>query len=206
MTMYRDIHQFHQKFGLAHRDGPRRLMGSFDNLSQFEAGLRYALASLHSPQDDLLHFRIKFMIEELAEYVEGAREMDLEKQLDALVDLVYVALGTAYLHGFNFEEAWHRVHNANMEKVKGTAESSKRNSDYDVVKPEGWHPPDLDDLVLIASMPCGDCGTEMEGTLSCCFCETYLCFGCVTPVLHANLCRACVQAVNLTALNEEDSE
>jgi len=68
-------------------------------------------------------------------------------QLDALVDLAYVVLGTAFMHGFDFNEAWRRVHAANMQKVRATSpDVSKRNSSLDVVKPEGWTPPDLSDL------------------------------------------------------------
>ena len=68
-----------------------------------------------------------------------------KKVLDALVDLVYVALGTAYLHGFGpqkFNEAWRRVHEKNMEKIRApSADHSKRGSAFDVIKPAGWTPP-----------------------------------------------------------------
>lgn len=82
---------------------------------------------------------------------------DLEKALDSLVDLAYVLVGTVLLHGFGNKhelgktiigEAWQRVHNANMRKVRAaSAEESKRKSGFDVVKPEGWQPPKLHDLV-----------------------------------------------------------
>lgn len=124
MTMLRDISDFHIKFGNAYVGRPRQLEG------------------------DLLNFRIKFMEEELAEYKNAAICDDLEGQLDALVDLVYVALGTAYTQGFNFQEAWKRVHAANMRKVRATdAAQSKRGHSSDVVKPPGWEAPDLSDLV-----------------------------------------------------------
>lgn len=126
-----DIRAFHQKFGLAY-DGPPRDLPKI-----------------------LSDFRRRFMEEELEEYDRDSRppqcrETDdqrverLADQLDALVDLVYVALGTAHLHGFNFGEAWRRVHAANMGKVRGPSDRSK---EYDVVKPPGWLAPDLRDLV-----------------------------------------------------------
>jgi predicted HAD superfamily Cof-like phosphohydrolase len=72
----------------------------------------------------------------------------LEESLDGLVDLVYVAIGTAYMHGFDFQSAWDRVHEANMKKIRApSAEASKRKSSFDVVKPEGWEPPTHTDLV-----------------------------------------------------------
>jgi predicted HAD superfamily Cof-like phosphohydrolase len=134
--MFDDIIQFHEKFALTY-DGPPRAL-----------------------PDDLLSFRYQFMHEELSEYdsasaVDVIQEegvgpaADLAKQLDALVDLVYVALGTAYLHGFDFDEAWRRVHEANMKKVRAAPDGSNsaRKSSHDVVKPPGWTPPDLSDLV-----------------------------------------------------------
>lgn len=117
----RDIEDFHVKFGLTYAGPPRRL------------------------PDDLATFRSGFLQEELNEYNAAFTKVD---QLDALVDLVYVALGTAYLQGFDFREAWRRVHAANMLKVRAThASQSARNSTADVVKPDGWQKPNLIDLV-----------------------------------------------------------
>ena len=94
---------------------------------------------------ELEDFRLKFLTEELHEYVDSKT---LEDKFDALIDLVYVALGTAYMHGFDFDEGWRRVHEANMKKVNVRhAGESKRGSRFDVVKPKGWKPPVLKDLV-----------------------------------------------------------
>jgi predicted HAD superfamily Cof-like phosphohydrolase len=136
-----DIADFHTKFGLEYTGKPRVL-----------------------PRE-LADFRMRFMHEELDEYAthEASASMermiahrpdlaaytnDLEHMLDALVDEVYVVLGTAYQHGFNFREAWRRVHEANMKKVRAqSAEESKRGSTFDVVKPKDWTPPSHIDLV-----------------------------------------------------------
>lgn len=124
MNLFELIKEFHVKFKLEYNDKPRVL-----------------------PRD-LGHFRMDFMEEELSEYAHAVSTNDKEKQLDALVDLVYVALGTAYLHGFDFNEGFRRVHEANMKKVRAVdVKESKRRSVYDVIKPEGWTPPDLSDLV-----------------------------------------------------------
>ena len=133
-----DMKEFHEKFGLIYDSRPRALL------------------------DELGDFRANFMAEELEEYnghrtvvLESIKNEDhadtthhLEHMLDALVDLVYVAMGTAYLHGFDFNEAWRRVHAANMMKERALkSEDSKRGSIYDVVKPPGWEPPSHKDLV-----------------------------------------------------------
>ena len=95
---------------------------------------------------DEVAFRVAFLEEELGEYRDALEDGDRIGQLDALVDLVYVAIGTARLfHGFNFDEAWRRVHVANLAKAGGGL--GKRGHPVDIGKPEGWQPADLFDLV-----------------------------------------------------------
>ena len=123
--MLNDIKEFHAKFDLKGAEFPVRL----------------------SPE--VAHFRIKFMQEELNEYIDAVAYEDLVGQLDALVDLVYVALGTAYLQGLPFQAAWDEVHACNMRKVKAgpNGEGSKRGSPHDVIKPEGWKGPDYSNIL-----------------------------------------------------------
>jgi hypothetical protein len=110
-------------------------------------GLTYNGPPSHIAPREMEEFRSNCMYEEVEEY-DTARTID--HKLDALIDLIYFALGTAYLHGFApiFYEAWRRVHAANMRKVRSPAseESTARGSAFDVVKPPGFVPPDLSDL------------------------------------------------------------
>lgn len=85
----------------------------------------------------------------------------LADALDALIDLEYVLLGTAIMMGFYapppvatskrgtiWGEAWQRVHEANMKKVRAVvATDSKRGSTFDVIKPKGWTAPTFGDLL-----------------------------------------------------------
>lgn len=90
-------------------------------------------------------FRIAAMQEELNEYEFSNRKED---ELDALVDLVVFALGTAERQGMLdvFREAYSRVMAANMTKELGP--NDKRGSfELDLVKPEDWVAPDLRDLI-----------------------------------------------------------
>lgn len=115
-----DVRDFHERFGLTYDGPPRQL----------------------NPETS--DFRAKFMQEELDEYRAAVYAGDLGQQFDALIDLVYVALGTAYLQGFPFADGWNEVQRANMRKVRADdARASKRGSALDVVKPYNWVPPDV---------------------------------------------------------------
>lgn len=127
MSNFEDVGRFHRKFGLP-TSGATVLTSQLD--------------------PETLRFRIEFMREELNEFIEAAEAEDAAGMFDALIDLVYVAMGTAHLAGFPWEAGWALVQQANMAKVRATSASeSKRNSSLDVVKPEGWTAPDIAGLI-----------------------------------------------------------
>lgn len=79
-----------------------------------------------------LEERARFLQEELDELL-AAPTLDL--QADALVDLVYVAYGTAVMMGLPWTALWDDVQRANMAKVRG---QTHRGNLVDVCKPDGW--------------------------------------------------------------------
>jgi len=83
--------------------------------------------------------RARFLTEELDEFVVGANEGSIVKVADALADIIYVALGTAYKMGLPFDEIWRAVQSANMQKKRGI---TKRGNKVDAIKPEGWVGPE----------------------------------------------------------------
>lgn len=98
----------------------------------------------------LASLRMKLVREEAEELCAAIERGELHEQLDAIVDLIYVAIGTATQAGMGdvLWAAFHRVHRSNMGKVPAPArEASKRDSVRDIVKPEGWRPADLRDLL-----------------------------------------------------------
>lgn len=199
-----DVGKFHAKFGIPTPPEPTLL------------------------DDAAYNFRVKFLHEELNEYVDSCHSNDLPIALDSLIDLVYVAAGTAHMMGFTtyewaksdvvidqmlkqfqqnppaklpgllppdeynhslqvlkgelysfigahaegdktgclyalvklataciytavyimhhkelWDALWDDVQRANMAKERATSEAqSKRKSTLDVIKPEGWVPPD----------------------------------------------------------------
>jgi predicted HAD superfamily Cof-like phosphohydrolase len=90
----------------------------------------------------LMADRVGMILEETAELAEAAEAQDMEKILDALIDLVYFIKGTAVQLGLGevWHHAFHEVHRANMAKVIGTGH---RGVAHDVIKPPGWIPPRL---------------------------------------------------------------
>jgi hypothetical protein len=101
-------------------------------------------------KSDLAWFRYRFGIEEIEEWRDSHDSGNLVGCLDAMIDEVYVSIGTLVMHGFSeveIKDAWNRVHEANMKKVRVSVKHhSGRGSKYDVVKPAGWVKPDLEDL------------------------------------------------------------
>ncbi len=93
--------------------------------------------------------RIDFISEELLELEDAVKAGDDLEQIDALIDIAYVAMGTAALSGFNWERHWNEVHAANMRKVAGSNDK-RPDLPYDLVKPEGWMVPDHDKVVQMS--------------------------------------------------------
>lgn len=85
--------------------------------------------------------RVHFLLEEVNELLESIEDNNFPEVIDALIDIVYVAKGTAVILGI---ENWHNhfdeVHRANMEKIPGWNEK-RPNQVFDLIKPEGWKPP-----------------------------------------------------------------
>jgi predicted HAD superfamily Cof-like phosphohydrolase len=95
-----------------------------------------------------LETRVQHLREELTELETAIHNNDAAEQLDALVDLTYIAIGTARMQNWDFAEAWRRVHSANMQKIRAErAADSKRGTTFDVVKPADWQAADISDLV-----------------------------------------------------------
>lgn len=96
------------------------------------------------PSREVIEFRLKFMREELEETERAVAAGDLVGVADGLVDLIYVAIGTAWFCGLPLCAVWDEVHAANLRKVRTpSADASKRGSAWDVVKPIGWRGPDV---------------------------------------------------------------
>lgn len=121
---FQDVVDFHNKFGLKYEGKPIPL----DKATQA--------------------YRIHFLEEEVTEFITSANLDDVVGMADALVDIVYVAMGTAYMMGLPWQKLWDEVQRSNMDKVRTSdASQSKRKNALDVVKPNGWIGPDLERII-----------------------------------------------------------
>lgn len=89
---------------------------------------------------------IKQLEEELTEYKYDSETGCLAGQADAMLDLIYFALGVLYKLGFNAVEIdgmFAVVHSANMVKVKGVKESRAVEGAVDAIKPANFVDPKI---------------------------------------------------------------
>jgi predicted HAD superfamily Cof-like phosphohydrolase len=94
------------------------------------------------------NLRYELMAEENKEYFAAVVQKDKIEIADALVDQMYVLLGTINSHGLQsvFLEAFSRVHENNMTKV-GPDGKVLRDASGKILKPSGFKAVDLTDLI-----------------------------------------------------------
>ena len=118
-----DVAEFQRKFGFITSDKPSHL----------------TIAKLTE--------RLECLLEEVDEFEKSVQWQDLAEMADALVDLVYFAKGTAVMLGLPWRALWDDVQRANMAKERGV---TKRGHSEDVMKPEGWVPPQTEQILVLA--------------------------------------------------------
>ena len=101
---------------------------------------------------DFLEFRIDLLVEEYTELVSNPNNP--EEIVDALIDIVVVALGTLNCFDIDIEKAWNEVLKANMSKEFGKKEGRPNPLGLpDLMKPEGWQSPShIDNHGLLSQM------------------------------------------------------
>ena len=80
--------------------------------------------------------------EELKEFNEAADAGDVLEAADALIDLVYFALGRLVEMGVPATAVMDEVQRANMDKERGELSKRPGSMGHDAIKPAGWQAPD----------------------------------------------------------------
>jgi predicted HAD superfamily Cof-like phosphohydrolase len=108
------VKEFHRCFNVPYWDKPERL------------------------QSERVETRANWLLEEINEF-KGAQT--LEEQADAMIDTIYLALGTLVEMGVRPEKLFDIVHEANMSKLWEDGKPRYRESDGKVIKPPTWKDP-----------------------------------------------------------------
>ncbi|MFD4510907.1 MazG nucleotide pyrophosphohydrolase domain-containing protein [Streptomyces sp. NPDC058457] len=112
------VREFHHAFGLDARTTPTEV----------------------SPE--LAAHRGELLAEEAAEVAEVAVEGPLDRLAHELADVVYVAYGTALVHGIDLDAVLAEIHRSNMSKL-GPGGQVARRADGKVLKGEHYRAPDV---------------------------------------------------------------
>ncbi len=107
------VKDFQMKFGHPYRDTPKIL------------------------EADRVSKRYNWMLEEINEFKEAN---DIYEQADAMIDLMYFALGTLVEMGVKPDKIFEIVHEANMDKLWSDGKPHFK-EDGKTIKPEGWEDP-----------------------------------------------------------------
>lgn len=112
------VREFHQAFGLDARTAPTEV----------------------SPE--LAAHRGELLAEEAAEVAEVAVDGPLDRLAHELADVVYVAYGTALVHGIDLDAVIAEIHRSNMTKL-GPDGRIDRRADGKVLKGDHYQAPDV---------------------------------------------------------------
>ncbi|MFG2358189.1 MazG nucleotide pyrophosphohydrolase domain-containing protein [Streptomyces sp. NPDC048521] len=110
-----------------------------------EFHLAFGLDARSTPSEvspALAAHRGELLAEEAAEVAEVAVEGPLDRLAHELADVVYVAYGTALVHGIDLDEVIAEIHRANMSKL-GPDGQVVRRADGKVLKGEHYRAPDV---------------------------------------------------------------
>ncbi|MFF0202059.1 MazG nucleotide pyrophosphohydrolase domain-containing protein [Streptomyces sp. NPDC005017] len=112
------VREFHQTFGLATRSTPAEVA------------------------PELAAHRGELLAEEAAEVAEVSVSGPLDRLAHELADVVYVAYGTALVHGIDLDAVLAEIHRSNMTKLGPDGQVARR-ADGKVLKGEHYQAPDV---------------------------------------------------------------
>lgn len=111
---WKKVMEFHQHFDVPRRETPELLAA------------------------ERVETRVNWLLEEINEFKEASTIQD---QADAMIDTIYLALGTLVEMGVKPEALFNIVHEANMSKLWEDGRPRYRESDGKVIKPPTWKDP-----------------------------------------------------------------
>lgn len=129
-----------------------------EKVTEFMQAMGQTVPRIPTIRDYPFELRAKLILEEAEEFVAACglehsddddgptftqvAPADAVQMIDAIVDLIVVAVGAASAMGFDLTSAFNEVHRSNMAKL-GPDGKPIRREDGKILKPEGWTPPNL---------------------------------------------------------------
>jgi predicted HAD superfamily Cof-like phosphohydrolase len=99
--------------------------------------------STTSMNDEQFRMYANLITEEYDELRVAIANKNAVETLDALIDILVVTIGAINSMGADGEGAWKEVMSTNFNKIDRRTGKVQRREDGKVLKPEGWHPPEL---------------------------------------------------------------
>lgn len=112
--------------------------------------MRACEQSVGSMNDDQFKLYLKLVEEEVSELAEAVKEGNKVETLDALLDIVVVAIGAIHSMNVDGEGAWKEVMGSNFAKIDKQTGKVKLREDGKVLKPFDWKKPELEQYITKA--------------------------------------------------------
>jgi len=119
-------------------------MNPFRDQSKFMKACDQTIDHFNEDQFNLYNRLISEEVEELHTAVAAGDRVEC---LDALVDIIVVAVGAIHSLGADAEGAWREVMNTNFAKIDRKTGKVRKREDGKVLKPVGWTPPSLKEFI-----------------------------------------------------------
>lgn len=94
--------------------------------------------------EDQYKLYVDLIKEEVGELEESTTRVD---DLDALIDIIVVAVGAIHSMGADGEGAWKEVMSTNFAKIDKVTGRVRKRDDGKVLKPQGWTAPELNQFL-----------------------------------------------------------
>uniref|UniRef100_A0A6C0JYG0 Phosphoribosyl-ATP diphosphatase n=1 Tax=viral metagenome TaxID=1070528 RepID=A0A6C0JYG0_9ZZZZ len=120
-------------------------MNVFEDQAKFMLAVDNTVGEFNPKQFKLY---LKLIVEEFIELLDDSESGNRIDQLDDLIDLLVVTIGTIHSLGVNPEDAWKEVIRSNMSKVDPITGKVLKREDGKVIKPEAYSSPFLNNCVI----------------------------------------------------------
>jgi predicted HAD superfamily Cof-like phosphohydrolase len=90
---------------------------------------------------------LNLIMEEVKELETAIDTDDEVEQFDAILDIIVVCIGFGLSRGFPMVEGWQEVMRSNFAKIDPSTGYVRKRDDGKILKPEGWTPPDLSNVL-----------------------------------------------------------